>query len=100
MGTYVEDLKPEESAQKDVFWNEVFPASNTELDISLKPEEPPIGIGHCKKLQWAKEIKAVVIIPDFEVPTSKAREVLPKMYSRADTVREVFILQVSKQLIR
>jgi hypothetical protein len=35
---------------------------------------------------WAKEIKAVAIIPRFELSTAKAREVLPLEYSRKDLV--------------
>lgn len=52
----------------------------------MEPPKPPIGIGHYQKFPWAKEIKAIAIIPQFEVPTSKARSVLPATYSRADIV--------------
>lgn len=38
------------------------------------------------KFPWAKEIKAIAIIPQFEVATAKARSVLPTDYSRADVV--------------
>lgn len=38
------------------------------------------------KFPWAKEIKAIAIIPDFEVATAKARSVLPTAYTRADVV--------------
>lgn len=38
------------------------------------------------KFPWAKEIKAIAIIPQFEVSTAKARGVLPTTYSRADVV--------------
>ena len=38
------------------------------------------------KFPWAKEIKALVVIPDFAVSTGKARDVMPKSYSRADIV--------------
>ena len=34
----------------------------------------------------AKDLKFVVCIPDFELPTSKARKALPDTYSRADAV--------------
>ena len=34
----------------------------------------------------AKNLKFVVCIPDFELPTSKARKALPETYSRADAV--------------
>ncbi|KAF7547291.1 hypothetical protein G7Z17_g7832 [Cylindrodendrum hubeiense] len=48
------------------------------------PPDPPHGIGHHIKFPWAKEIKAVAIIPDFQVPTHRAREVLPEKYPRVD----------------
>jgi homoserine kinase len=38
------------------------------------------------KFSWAPEIKAIAIIPQFEVSTAKARDVLPTSYSRADLV--------------
>lgn len=38
------------------------------------------------KFPWAKEIKAIAIIPHFEVATAEARGVLPNEYSRADVV--------------
>ncbi len=44
------------------------------------------GIGHHIKFPWAPEIKAVAIIPEFEVPTHKARAVLPLQYPRQDVV--------------
>jgi len=34
----------------------------------------------------AKDLKFVVCIPDFELPTSKARKALPDQYSRADAI--------------
>ncbi|KAK3354710.1 hypothetical protein B0H65DRAFT_562896 [Neurospora tetraspora] len=54
------------------------------VDTGVKPPSPPHGIGHHIKFPWAPEIKAVAIIPEFEVPTAKAREVLPAEYPRAD----------------
>jgi len=35
---------------------------------------------------WSENIKAVAIIPKFELSTAKAREVLPDQYSRKDVV--------------
>jgi homoserine kinase len=45
-----------------------------------------VGIGHYIRYGWAREIKAIAIIPDFEVPTAKARDALPKQYSSKDLV--------------
>ncbi|KAG5722675.1 Homoserine kinase, partial [Termitomyces sp. T112] len=55
-------------------------------DWGLRPPVPPLGIGHYVRFGWAQCIKAVAIIPRFELSTAKAREVLPKMYSRKDLV--------------
>lgn len=38
------------------------------------------------KFPWAKELKAIAIIPNFEVATAAARGVLPDSYSRQDVV--------------
>ncbi|KAI9600191.1 hypothetical protein KEM48_000605, partial [Puccinia striiformis f. sp. tritici PST-130] len=46
----------------------------------------PQGIGHYIRLNWAKEIKCLVVVPEFEVSTSKARDVLKDSYSRKDIV--------------
>lgn len=86
VGTYLNELKPEDVARKEIPLSEVLPAPAGGLDTGKRPPEPPIGIGHYRKFQWAKEIKAIAIIPDFVVPTANARSVLPTSYSRADVV--------------
>ncbi|KAI1821507.1 GHMP kinase [Xylaria intraflava] len=84
VGTYLKPLAPEDVARVEIPLSEVLPAPAGGLDTGERPPEPPHGIGHHIKFPWAKEIKAVVIIPNFEVPTAKAREVLPKEYPRQD----------------
>jgi homoserine kinase len=64
----------------------VLPEPAGGVDTGLQPPTPPFNIGHYKKFKWAPEIKCIAIIPNFEVPTAKAREVLPTMYSRKDLV--------------
>ncbi|PYH86613.1 homoserine kinase [Aspergillus uvarum CBS 121591] len=86
VGTYLNELKPEDVARKEIPLSEVLPAPAGGVDTGKRPPEPPIGIGHYRKFQWAKEIKAIAIIPDFVVPTANARSVLPTSYSRADVV--------------
>ncbi|EAS33066.3 homoserine kinase [Coccidioides immitis RS] len=86
VGTYLRELKPEDLAWKEIPLSEVLPAPAGGIDTGIKPPEPPVGIGHYKKFPWAKQIKAIAIIPDFELPTAKAREVLPETYSRADVI--------------
>ncbi|CAG8610496.1 16722_t:CDS:2 [Funneliformis mosseae] len=46
----------------------------------------PKGIGHYIRLNWAKEIKAITIVPQFEVATATARDALPPTYDRQDVV--------------
>ena len=40
-------------------------------------------------LKVAPGVKSVIVVPDFEVSTEKARAVLPKMYSRKDAVYNI-----------
>ncbi|KAI1205176.1 homoserine kinase [Annulohypoxylon truncatum] len=84
VGTYLKPLAPEDMARVEIPLSEVLPAPAGGLDTGERPPEPPLGIGHHIKFPWAKEIKAVAIIPNFQVPTAKAREVLPKEYPRQD----------------
>ncbi|KIN06183.1 hypothetical protein OIDMADRAFT_176281 [Oidiodendron maius Zn] len=86
VGTYLNDLSPEDTERKEIPLSEVLPELEAGLDTGLEPPKPPVGIGHYMKFAWAREIKAIAIIPQFEVPTSKARSVLPTSYSRADVV--------------
>src|ERR1700712_799877 len=86
VGTYLNDLSEEELKRKEIPLSEVLPAPAGGVDTGLQPPEPPLNIGHYKRFKWAKEIKCITIIPDFEVSTAAAREVLPTMYSRADMV--------------
>ncbi|EED18461.1 homoserine kinase [Talaromyces stipitatus ATCC 10500] len=86
VGTYLSDLKPEDMARIEIPLSEVLPEPAGGIDTGKQPPNPPVGIGHCTKFPWAKEIKAIAIIPDFVVPTANARDVLPKQYTRADVV--------------
>jgi homoserine kinase len=86
VGTYLNDLSPEDTERKEIPLSEVLPEPAGGVDTGSNPPEPPIGIGHYMKFPWAKEIKAIAIIPQFEVATAKARSVLPSSYSRADVV--------------
>lgn len=86
VGTYLNDLSPEDTERKEIPLSEVLPEPAGGDDTGVNPPEPPINIGHYMKFPWAKEIKAIAIIPQFEVSTAKARNVLPSSYSRADVV--------------
>jgi homoserine kinase len=86
VGTYLRPLAPEDVQRIEIHLSEVLPAPAGGVDTGETPPEPPHGIGHHIKFPWAKEIKAIAIIPDFQVPTHLAREVLPANYARADVV--------------
>jgi len=88
VGTYLNELDPAEMARKEIPLSEVLPSPAGGVNTGLKPPEPPLGIGHYIKFKWAREIKAVAIIPDFQVPTAKARDALPTTYSIKDVVRQ------------
>lgn len=86
VGTYLNELSPEDLARKEIPLSEVLPAPAGGIDTGLKPPEPPKDIGHFRRFKWAPEIKAIAIIPDFEVSTAKARSVLPEKYERKDMI--------------
>ncbi|KAK4463362.1 GHMP kinase [Cladorrhinum samala] len=84
VGTYLKPLTPEDTARVEIPLSEVLPAPAGGIDTGDTPPSPPHGIGHHIKFPWAQEIKAVAIIPEFEVATAKARAVLPASYPRPD----------------
>lgn len=89
VGSYLRELPPALANAASVPLSEVLPEYPPDAgeEWGLNPPVPPIGIGHFVRFGWAKEIKAVAIIPKFELSTAKAREVLPSAYTRADLVR-------------
>lgn len=86
VGTYLNELSPEDTERLEIPLSEVLPEPAGGVDTGLQPPEPPHNIGHYKKFKWAPEIKCICIIPKFEVSTAKAREVLPDTYSRKDAI--------------
>jgi len=92
VGTYLNELNPEDMARVEVPLAEVLPQPAGGEDTGLTPPIPPMDIGHFRRFDWSKELKAVAIIPDFEVSTAKAREVLPQQYTRKDMVCHVDLL--------
>lgn len=86
VGTYLKPLKPEDVARVEIPLSEVLPEPAGGVDTGEKPPEPPFGIGHRINFPWAKEIKAIAVIPDFIVATHEARSVLPAQYARSDVV--------------
>ncbi|KAF2707974.1 phosphoribosylformylglycinamidine cyclo-ligase-like protein [Pleomassaria siparia CBS 279.74] len=86
VGTYLNDLSPEDAERLEIPRSEVLPEPAGGVDTGLQPPEPPLNIGHYQKFKWSSEIKCICIIPQFEVSTAKAREVLPESYSRKDAI--------------
>ncbi|KAJ8481478.1 hypothetical protein ONZ45_g15304 [Pleurotus djamor] len=88
VGSYLKELDREATEAASVPLSEVLPEypPDAGAEWGLHPPKPPLGIGHYVRFGWSKEIKAVAIIPKFELSTAKAREVLPEQYSRKDLV--------------
>lgn len=89
VGSYLRELDEAATAAASVPLAEVlleYPPDAGE-DWGRNPPPPPFGIGHYVKFPWSADIKAIALIPRFELSTAKAREVLPAEYSRKDVVR-------------
>ncbi|KAI1296386.1 hypothetical protein EDD11_007352 [Mortierella claussenii] len=80
VASFLRELEPEELEPSSI------PRSEPTRNGAAQPPTPTTDIGHYIQLGWAKEIKAIAIIPDFEVATEDARVVLPDMYERADVI--------------
>ncbi|KAI5123745.1 hypothetical protein M0805_000337 [Coniferiporia weirii] len=88
VGSYLRELDDDAQARAQVPLSEVLPEYPPDAgeEWGRDPPQPPQGIGHYVRFGWAESIKAVAIIPRFELSTAKAREVLPQSYSRKDLV--------------
>ena len=86
VGSYLKELDPEDMKRREIPLAEVLPAPQGGEDTGLVPPIPPRDIGKHIRFPWAKEIKCIAIIPDFEVSTAKARSVLPTSYEKADVI--------------
>lgn len=91
VGSYLKELSPEDTSATQIPLSEVIPElpeGAEKEEWGMNPPIPPNGIGHWLKFPTASEVKAIVCIPEFEVPTAKAREVMPKSYGIKDVVSE------------
>ncbi|KAA1074490.1 hypothetical protein PGT21_007662 [Puccinia graminis f. sp. tritici] len=88
VASYLSELSPEDLQAASIPLAEVLPEYPPDAgeDWGREPPRAPEGIGHYIRLNWAKEIKCLVVVPEFEVSTSKARDVLKESYSRKDIV--------------
>lgn len=89
VGSYLRELDEAATEAASVPLSEVLPEypPDASEDWGLHPPPPPLGIGHYVRFGWSESIKAVAIIPRFELSTAKARQVLPSSYTRKDVVR-------------
>lgn len=65
IATFMNDLELEDMARRDTLRSEIIPETISD-QMYEKPSNSPSGITHHRKLPFAKEIKAVAIIPNFE----------------------------------
>lgn len=100
VGSYLRELGDSATLAASVPLAEVLPEYPPDAceDWGRNPPLPPKGIGHYVKFNWAECIKAVVIIPQFELSTAKARAALPETYSRKDVV-SVSHVPISKSIL-
>ena len=89
VGSYLRELDEKASEAASVPLSEILPEYPPDVgeDWGMNPPIPPFGIGHYVRFKWLESIKALAIIPRFELSTAKAREVLPTHYTRKDLVR-------------
>ena len=89
VGSYLRELDAAATEAASVPLSEVLPEYPPDAgeDWGMDPPQPPLGIGHFVRFGWSPSIKALAIIPRFELSTAKARSVLPLEYSRKDLVR-------------
>ena len=82
------ELDPAATEAASVPLSEVLPEYPPDAGEAwgMDPPQPPLGIGHYVRFGWSASIKALAIIPRFELSTAKARGVLPQEYSRKDLV--------------
>jgi len=99
VGAYLKELEGEKREAASVPLSEVIPEYPPDADErwGLDPPVPPVGIGHFVRLRWSESIRAVAIIPNFELSTAKSRDVLPENYSRKDLVRFSFFFFVRRR---
>lgn len=86
VGSFLRDLSAADKERVEIPLAEVLPEPAGGKDTGLVPPDPPVNIGHHIKYGWAKEAKAIAIIPNFEVATATSRGVLPTAYTREDAI--------------
>lgn len=86
VGSFLRELSGSDLKRVEIPLAEVLPAPSGGYDTGLTPPEPPLNISHHIQFPFSSEIKAVCVIPDFEVSTATSRSVLPSAYPTSDAV--------------
>lgn len=94
VGSFLRELSGTDLERIEIPLTEVLPETSGGADTGLTPPEPPQNISHSITYDWSDKVKAVVIIPDFEVSTADARSVLPTAYTRQDAIYNLQRLSV------
>ncbi|CAN3361540.1 homoserine kinase [Diutina catenulata] len=85
VGSYLPQLDKDDTAAKSVPLEYILPKPSTPKELVVSTP-PPFQIGEYVKYPWNPKIKAVCIVPNFEVSTDDSRAVLPENYERADII--------------
>ncbi|GAA6028534.1 hypothetical protein JCM8097_007268 [Rhodosporidiobolus ruineniae] len=89
-GSFLRMLDPSELSPSSIPLAEVLPAYPANAGPPQPgqdlPPQPPSNVGRHVRYGFSKDIGVVVVVPKFEVSTSKARGALPDSYPRADVV--------------
>uniref|UniRef100_A0A060T8N9 Homoserine kinase n=1 Tax=Blastobotrys adeninivorans TaxID=409370 RepID=A0A060T8N9_BLAAD len=94
VGSFLRELSAADMERVEIPLAEVLPEPAGGKDTGLVPPEPPLNISHYIKYDWNNAVKAIAVIPDFEVSTADSRDVLPGAYTRQDAIYNLQRLSV------
>lgn len=97
IGSILRDLSPMEIQRSEVPLAEVLPTVNANqggIDTGYRPPVPPVDFARSVEYKLSPNIRAVCVIPSFEVSTAKARDVLPTAYTRQDAIKNLQCLSM------
>lgn len=85
VGSFLRELNSAELAHVEIPIAEVLQTQGG-VDTGMRPPSPPQDLARSLKYGLAPELKAVCVIPQFEVSTALSRDVLPGAYTREDAI--------------
>ncbi|CAG8622644.1 1483_t:CDS:2, partial [Diversispora eburnea] len=86
IASYSKELGQTDTEAKVIPHSETLDENGNSVIGEVPAPDVPTGIGNYIKLNWSEDIKAITIIPQFEVATATARSVLPDKYDKEDVV--------------